>query len=123
MFWRLWEYLGEVKKRVLCRSEKLLRDKTRVANSLENSPISEVFIDNLTLDNNKYYTEQTTEGIQVIYMEMLVRRAMKRVPGPISCLRLPGTLQQRGLRAEVTCAKLKIKILLPSRSKERILLK
>jgi hypothetical protein len=26
-------------------------------------------------------------------MELLVRRAMKRVPGPISCLRLPGTLQ------------------------------
>jgi hypothetical protein len=26
------------------------------------------------------------------YMELLVRRAMKRVPGPVS-LRLPGTLQ------------------------------
>jgi hypothetical protein len=38
-------------------------------------------------------TEQTTEGIQATYMELLVRRAMKRVPGPISCLRLPGTLQ------------------------------
>jgi hypothetical protein len=40
------------------------------------------------------YTEQTTEGIQATYMELLVRRAMKRVPGPISCLRLPGTLQR-----------------------------
>ena len=39
-------------------------------------------------------TEQTTEGIQATYMELLVRRAMKRVPGPISCFRLPGTLQQ-----------------------------
>ena len=28
------------------------------------------------------------------YMELLVRRAMKRVPGPVS-LRLPGTLQQQ----------------------------
>ena len=26
-------------------------------------------------------------------MRLLVRRAMKPVPGPISCLRLPGTLQ------------------------------
>jgi len=39
------------------------------------------------------YAEQTTEGIQATYMELLVRRVMKRVPGPISCLRLPGTLQ------------------------------
>ena len=37
--------------------------------------------------------EQTTEGIQATYMELLVRRAMNPVPGPISCLSLPGTLQ------------------------------
>ena len=50
-------------------------------------------------------TEQTTEGIQATYMELLVRRAMKRVPGPISCLRLPGTLQQsQPGRAKIFCS-------------------
>jgi hypothetical protein len=60
----------------------------------------------LNLGQIKYIvncTEQTTEGIQATYMELLVRRAMKRVPGPISCLRLPGTLQHCEDPRCVTC--------------------
>jgi hypothetical protein len=37
--------------------------------------------------------KESYEGIQATYMGLLVRRAMKPVLGPISCLRLPGTIQ------------------------------
>jgi hypothetical protein len=49
-----------VEKRVFCRSENLLRDETRVSNSLANSPISESFKDNMTLDNNKRAQERVS---------------------------------------------------------------